>query len=62
MNRTNEIILKRIIEKDSNLSKTVADYYMSLKELNDPAKAVELLARHVAMMVEMINDFKNSPR
>ncbi len=50
--------LQEALAKDSNLRQAVADYYMSLKNMNDPDKAVELLASHVAMMVEMINDFK----
>jgi len=58
MQNMNDNVLQAILEKDSNLRKIVADYYMSLKKLNDPAKSVELLASHVAIMVEMINDFK----
>ncbi len=50
--------LQEALERDANLRQVVADYYMSLKNINDPAKAVELLASHVAMLVEMINDFK----
>lgn len=58
LNSNQDTALKAIIEKDSNLRQVVADYYMSLLELNDPPKSIELLAGHVAMLVEMINDFK----
>ncbi|MCX7678052.1 MAG: hypothetical protein N2316_02420 [Spirochaetes bacterium] len=51
--------MKAIIEKDQALRKSVADLYATLVEANDPALAVELLAEHIAIMVEMINEFKN---
>jgi len=48
----------KVIELDRTLRKNIAEYYFALKELNDAKKAVELLASHVAIMVEMINDLK----
>lgn len=50
--------VKSIIAKDQALRKAVADLYSKLIELNDPAMAVEMLAEHIAIMVEMLNDFK----
>lgn len=50
--------LNSVIELDRKLRKDITEYYFSLSKLNDPAKAVELLAGHVAIMVEMINEFK----
>lgn len=50
--------LESVFDKDRTLRKEIADYYMLLKELNDPDKAVQLLAEHVTIMVEMINEFK----
>ncbi len=50
--------VKSIIAKDQALRKAVADLYAKLVELNDPAIAVEMLAEHIAIMVEMLNDFK----
>jgi len=50
----------RVIELDRSLRKSIAEYYFALKGLNDPVKAVELLASHVAIMVEMIKDLKSS--
>ncbi len=47
-----------VIELDRKLRKDITEYYFSLIKLNDPAKAIELLAGHVAIMVEMINDLK----
>lgn len=55
---TNPRALQQIIDLDRNLRKNVAEYYMALTGLNDPAKAIELLASHVAIMVEMINELK----
>jgi hypothetical protein len=50
--------VKGVIAKDQALRKAVADLYVKLNELNDPAMAVEMLAEHIAIMVEMLNDFK----
>jgi hypothetical protein len=50
--------IKNIIDLDKNLRKNVTEYYFALCKLNDPAKAIELLAGHVAIMVEMINELK----
>ncbi len=52
--------VKGIIAKDQALRKAVADLYAKLVELNDPAIAVEMLAEHIAIMVEMLNDFKKN--
>lgn len=48
----------QVIELDRKLRKDIAEYYFALNKLNEPAKAIELLASHVAIMVEMINDLK----
>ena len=50
--------IKNVIDLDKNLRKSVTEYYFALCKLNDPLKAVELLAGHVAIMVEMINELK----
>lgn len=55
-------IIKGIIAKDQALRKAVADLYAKLVELNDPTVAVEMLAEHIAIMVEMLNDFKKNIR
>jgi hypothetical protein len=49
---------KHVIELDRVLRKNIAEYYFALNDLKDPAKAVEFLAGHVAIMVEMINELK----
>lgn len=54
--------LKNIIAKDQALRKAVADLYAKLVELNDPTIAVEMLAEHIAIMVEILNDFKKKIR
>jgi hypothetical protein len=33
---------------------------MALKDINDPAKSIEMLSIHAAMLVDMINDFKKN--
>jgi hypothetical protein len=50
--------LNAVIEMDRKLRKDITEYYFALNKINDPAKAVELLAGHVAIMVEMINELK----
>ncbi|HNX22610.1 MAG TPA: hypothetical protein PKG60_01085 [Spirochaetota bacterium] len=50
--------INNVIELDRKLRKDITEYFFALNKLNDPAKAVELLAGHVAIMVEMINELK----
>ncbi len=50
--------LNSVIEMDRKLRKDITEYFFALSKLNEPAKAVELLAGHVAIMVEMINELK----
>lgn len=47
-----------VIELDRKLRKEITEYFFALTRLNEPVKAVELLAGHVAIMVEMINELK----
>jgi len=49
---------RRVIELDRNLRKEIAEYFFALNDMKDAKKAVELLAGHVAIMVEMINELK----
>ncbi len=49
---------QKVLEMDQVLRKLIAEYYMALNEMKDSGKSVELLASHVAIMVEMINEFK----
>lgn len=49
-----------VIELDKKLRADITQYFFALQKLNDPAKSIELLAGHVAIMVEMINDFKKN--
>lgn len=51
---------KHVIELDRNLRKEIAEYFFALNDMKDPKKAVELLAGHVAIMVEMINELKKN--
>ncbi len=51
---------QNVIELDRKLRKDITEYFFALTKLNDPAKAVELLAGHVAIMVEMINELKKN--
>ncbi|MFW6366708.1 MAG: hypothetical protein ACOC2H_09590 [Spirochaetota bacterium] len=48
-----------ISEKDSAVRQAVSELYMTLSEQAQPSEAIDLLADHVAMMVEMINEFKS---
>ena len=51
--------LQKALAIDQKLRQIIAEYYMALNEMQDPGKAVDLLSDHVAIMVEMINEFKN---
>jgi hypothetical protein len=50
--------LEDILEKDSRVRKAVADLYMALTGVQKPDLAVGMLAEHVAIIVDMINEFK----
>lgn len=47
-----------VVEKDKRLRQEIAELYALLQNLQDPAAAINLLSDHVAMMVNMINEFK----
>lgn len=49
-----------ITEKDKVVRQAVAELYSTLCAANNPDMAIELLADHVAIMVDMINEFKGS--
>ncbi len=51
---------EKVIELDKQLRRMIADYYIAVKELNNQEKAVALLADHVAILVEMINEIKTT--
>ncbi len=51
--------VSEIAEKDRALRHAVSDLYMSLSQSGDPRTSIDILATHVAMMVEMINEFKS---
>ena len=50
--------INKLASCDTRLRKAVAELYIILDELNNPEIAVDLLAEHVAILVEMINQFK----
>ena len=47
-------------EKDARVRQAVADLYLVLTEVKNPDLAINMLAEHVAIMVDMINEFKNT--
>ncbi len=51
---------RHVIELDRNLRKNITEYFFALNEMKDPAKSIELLAGHVAIMLEMINELKKN--
>ena len=57
-NESNINALKQVVGVDQNLRAHIAELYKKMGELNEPALAVELLSDHVAIMVEMIREFK----
>jgi hypothetical protein len=54
--------IERVTRLDRAVRQSVGDLYMALTELNRPDMAIDMLAEHVAMMVEMINEQKASLR
>ena len=47
-------------DKDARVRQAVADLYLALVESKNPDAAINMLAEHVAIMVDMINEFKNT--
>lgn len=47
-------------EKDACVRQAVADLYLALCETKNTDVAVNMLAEHVAIMVDMINEFKKN--
>lgn len=54
-----EPLVKAVVAVDQEVRKAIMNLYTSLEELNDPKVAIELLSEHVAIIVEMINQYKN---
>lgn len=50
--------IKNVMAIDQQLRKLIPDYYNALKAMDDTEKAVELLAEHASIMIEMINELK----
>jgi hypothetical protein len=50
---------EKMIQSDQKLRRAVAELYISLEELNNPAVAVDVLSEHTAILVEMIHRFKS---
>ena len=49
-----------IKEKDSKVRQAIAELYVVLEGGKNPDLAINLLAEHVAIMVDMINEFKGA--
>lgn len=54
--------LKDLMQKDQNLRKAIAEFYVALNALGDPAMAVDMIAEHVAILIEMINQYKGGSK
>ena len=52
--------VKKLMAKDQALRKNIADLFVTLNELNDPRIAIDILADHITIMVEMLNEFKKA--
>ena len=59
-NKDNSNQMGALQKLDKDLRQMIAEYYMAVQEINDPARAVGMLAEHVAIMVEMINELKGN--
>lgn len=51
-----------ITEKDKIVRQAISDLYFSLIKANNPEIAINMLAEHVAIMVDMINEFKKTKK
>jgi len=49
-------------ERDARVRQSIADLYLALSEVKNPDMAINMLAEHVAIMVDMINEFKTLKR
>jgi hypothetical protein len=54
----NDQAIQTVIAIDQQLRKIIAEYFMAIQQMNDPVKGVNLLAEHVSIMIEMINELK----
>ena len=52
--------MEALLENDTRVRKAVADLYLGLVEHGDSATAINMLAEHVAILVEMINEIKKA--
>ncbi len=48
----------KVGEADRNLRKAIAALYLALDEVGNPARAVDILAEHAAMLIDMIRQIK----
>jgi hypothetical protein len=55
---TNGQVPRNVANLDKQLRQNIAELYMALDEIPDKALAIDILAEHVAMMVDMINELK----
>ena len=49
-----------LTQKDKIVRQSIADLYYSLSEAKNPELAINMLAEHVAILVDMINEFKKT--
>ncbi len=56
---TNGQVPRNVANLDKQLRQDIAELYMALDEIPDRALAIDILAEHVAMMVDMINELKS---
>ena len=49
-----------VVEKDKAVRQAISELYFVLGRSGNPELAINLLADHVAIMVDMINEFKKA--
>ena len=49
---------QRVAQSDEQLRRAVEEFFLAIEEMRNPELAVELLAEHAAILIEMIKQFK----
>ena len=49
---------QRVAQSDEQLRRAVEEFFLAIEEMGNPELAVELLAEHAAILIEMIKQFK----
>jgi len=55
----NDKKINSVVKLDQELRKIIPQYFVALKQLNEPEKASALITEHISMMNAMLQDLNN---